>query len=238
MLLLFDIDGTLLRNASAAHAQALCAALHEVHGIGGDGHWPRVAAAGRTDMEIAREIALICGLSADRFDAGREQLMEACIREYVQLVPADLSDRVIEGMEPLLAELAAREDVRLSLVTGNLESVARVKLARARIGHFFPRGQGAFGSDSDDRTDLPAIARARAGAAARGSRAGEPHPREQTIVIGDTDRDVACAHADGVRCFAVSTGPLGRKGLVRADAIADSARELRELLLSGPLRAG
>lgn len=230
LLLLFDIDGTLLRDASRAHARALRRALNVVHGIGdgqrdGDEHWPRVAAAGRTDMEIAREIALIYGVSARRFEERREQLIEACVREYVKIVPADLSDRVVPGVEDLLDELRARGDVLLSLVTGNLEPIARVKLDRARIGGFFASGQGAFGSDSEDRTDLPAIARARAG------RNGDAHPQARTIVIGDTDRDVACAHADDVRCFAVTTGPLGRSGLERADAVADDASQLRELLL-------
>ncbi|MHB1808485.1 MAG: HAD hydrolase-like protein [Solirubrobacteraceae bacterium] len=229
LLLLFDIDGTLLRNAAEAHAHALRMALHEVHGIGGQddpGQWPRVAAAGRTDMEIAREIALICDVPTVRFEQGREQLIEICVREYVRLVPDDLSDRVILGIRSLLEELGARDDVMLSLVTGNLEPVARIKLDRAGLGRFFAAGQGGFGSDSDDRTDLPPLARERAGRA-RGLR---EHPRRDTIVIGDTDRDVACAHSDGVRCFGVSTGPLGRDGLARADAVAHDTAELRKLL--------
>ncbi len=49
-------------------------------------------------------------------------------------------------------------------------------------------------------------------------------------MIGDTELDIACAHADGVRCIAVTTGPLGREGLASADGIADSAAELRSLL--------
>ncbi|MHB1537187.1 MAG: haloacid dehalogenase-like hydrolase [Solirubrobacteraceae bacterium] len=234
MLLLFDIDGTLLRDAAEAHAHALLAALHEIHGIGGGGRWPRVAAAGRTDMEIAREIASVCGVPAERFEERRAELVDASVREYVQLAPDDLRERVIEGIAPLLSELAVRDDVLLSLLTGNLEPIARLKLERAGLGGFFIAGQGAFGSDSDDRTDLPAIARGRAGmlltGAARAS--GDPHPRERTIVIGDTERDVICAHADGVRCFAVATGPLRRDGLIRADAVAEDTDQLRELLLS------
>jgi phosphoglycolate phosphatase len=232
MLLLFDIDGTLLRNAADAHALALRLALHEVYGIGaadGAEHGlPSVMAAGRTDMEIAREIALICGLPAERFEAGRSELTAVCLREYVRLVPDDLSDRVIEGIEPLLEELSAAPATILSLVTGNLESIARVKLDRAGIGSFFAPGQGGFGSDSEDRTDLPPIARRRAGR----SRGGASYPRAKTIVIGDTDRDVACAHADGLRCVAVTTGPLGEDRLAGADAIARSAAELRDLLLA------
>jgi phosphoglycolate phosphatase-like HAD superfamily hydrolase len=108
----------------------------------------------------------------------------------------------------------------LSLVTGNLAPIARIKLERAGIGHHFARGQGGFGSDHEDRTELPAIARLRAG------RRGVPYPREETVVIGDTPLDIACAHADGVRCVAVTTGPFDAAALGAADAVVSSAREI------------
>jgi phosphoglycolate phosphatase-like HAD superfamily hydrolase len=66
-------------------------------------------------------------------------------------------------MVELLDALAARPDeFKLSLVTGNLEAVARRKLAAAGVGHYFESGQGGFGSDDEDRAALPAIARRRA----------------------------------------------------------------------------
>jgi phosphoglycolate phosphatase-like HAD superfamily hydrolase len=102
--------------------------------------------------------------------------------------------------------------------------VARLKLARARIGLAFPSGQGAFGSDGEDRATLPMLARRRAGTARA------PYPRERTIVIGDTPRDIACARADGVRCVGVSTGPYGTGELGGADAVAGDAQELRDVL--------
>jgi phosphoglycolate phosphatase-like HAD superfamily hydrolase len=71
---------------------------------------------------------------------------------------------------------------------------------------------------------LPAIARRRAGAAAR------PHPRDRTVVIGDTPRDIACARADGVHCLAVSTGPHPPAELSAADGVADNPQALGELL--------
>ena len=114
--------------------------------------------------------------------------------------------------------------MRLSLVTGNLEPVARLKLGRAGIGHHFPVGQGGFGSDHEDRSELPAIARARAAVN------GRPHPRAHTLVIGDTPRDIACAHADGVRCIAVATGPYEAAELAGADAVAASAHEAAALI--------
>lgn len=180
--------------------------------------------AGRTDGEIARAILLAAGVAHPGVDAGASAVAQACCRAYAQLCDADLSDCVIEGIPELLRDLSGRGDVRLSLVTGNFEQVARLKLARAGIGGWFAPGQGAFGSDTEDRLGLPAIARLRAGEDRR------PFPRERTLVIGDTPRDIACARADQVACVAVTTGPFGSGELSEADAVTRDVRELRETL--------
>ena len=57
-----------------------------------------------------------------------------------------------------------------------------------------------------------------------------PWPRERTVVIGDTPRDIACARADGVRVAAVATGPFAVEALADADAVADDARSLLPVL--------
>ena len=215
MLCLFDIDGTLLLKASAAHAQAVHEALREVYGVA-DPAVPKVEAAGRTDAEIARAICLHHDVGAERFDAFRA----ACVAAYARLCPADLSDRVAPGMIAVLEALAARDGVRLAVLTGNLEPIARIKLERAGLARFFEEGQGSFGSDHEDRVELPAIARARAGG----------YPREQTVIIGDTPRDIACARADGLRCIAVATGPYTAEELAGADVVLASAHDLLDAL--------
>jgi phosphoglycolate phosphatase len=249
VLLLFDIDGTLLVGAAREHAAALHWALHEVYGIGpgvGDTdrpvmggaavgrRAPRVEAAGRTDFEIARAVLVGSGVSAERIDERAEDFRAACFEEYCRRCPASLEDRVVPGMVALLDSLSARREVILALVTGNLEPIARLKLARAGIGGYFPTGQGGFGSDSEDRLDLPPIARRRAGRglAAADGRAPAAYPRSRTLIIGDTPRDIACARADGVRCLAVTTGPFRAEQLQSADAVASDAAHLRELLNS------
>lgn len=229
MLLLFDIDGTLVRGASGAHAAALCRALKNVHGVDVEGIRLAGSAAGRTDGEIARLYLLEAGVSADRIDERAEAVQEECCRLYASLCPADLSSMVVGGMPAMLETLSARGDMTLSLVTGNFEAVARMKLKAAGIGHRFAHGQGGFGSDSEDRTMLPPIARRRAG-----ELAGMPSswPRERTVVIGDTPRDIACARADDLRCIAVTTGPHTREELASADFIADSTAELLDAILA------
>src|SRR3954454_5718981 len=223
MLVLFDIDGTLLIRAHVEHRHALADAVREVWGADDPGPIA-VPAAGRTDGEIAREICLLGGVSADSIDAKAADFRAACATAYARRCPPDLRDRLAPHVEEVVQALAARTATKLSLVTGNLEAVARLKLARAGLGDFFPAGQGGFGSDADNRTELPAIARRRAGAN------GTPYPRARTVVVGDTPNDIACARADGVRCVAVATGPYRATELARADAVVAGLGELERAL--------
>jgi phosphoglycolate phosphatase-like HAD superfamily hydrolase len=220
LLLLFDIDGTLLQRASVEHALALMDAAARVHGVDGlDSHG--VEAAGRTDGAIVRDMLASAGVPGAEADARWGEVQVAAVEAFSVSCPADLSAHVAPGVLALLPALGARpDDFRLSLVTGNLEPVARLKLARAGIGHWFAPGQGGFGSDHHSRAQLPAIARERAGG----------WPRERAVVIGDTPRDIACARADGVRVAAVGTGPFGVEALADADAVVDDARALLPVL--------
>ncbi len=225
-LLLFDIDGTLLLRASEPHRLALLAALRAVYGLA-DPAAQRVSAAGKTDTQIAREIALARGVRAEEFDAGVPELVELCGEIFERDCPASLANHVAAGVRELLDALTAAGDVKLSLLTGNYELVARTKLGRAGIGAYFPSGQGAFGSDAEQRDLLGPIARARAGDP------GLPHPREDTTIIGDTPLDIACARADGLRVIAIATGPYEADALTEADAVVPDARRLRALLEAG-----
>lgn len=224
MLLLFDIDGTLLTGTRQPVGEAMRLALKEVHGVDTSFVRTQIPTAGRTDGEIARAILVEAGVASERIDtlAGgvREIFCQACAR----LLPDDLSRAVLPGVRQLLDWLAEQEDVKLGLLTGNYEPIAWLKLTRAGIGRAFPRGEGAFGSDAEDRTALPAIARQRAGTI------HAPYPREHTIVIGDTPRDVSCSRADRLRCVAVASGPFGSEALTDADAVAGDAAELPQIL--------
>ena len=175
MLLLFDIDGTLLSGATREHARALDGAIREVHGVDPDNLRSEIGPAGRTDGEIARLILLDLGVSARRIDELADDVREACCRIYAQICPPDLSDHVVPGIADLLPVLAARDGVTLGLLTGNFEPIARLKLQRAGIGRWFSAGAGAFGSDSEDRAALPAIARR--GALAGGGGGAGPQSR-------------------------------------------------------------
>jgi phosphoglycolate phosphatase-like HAD superfamily hydrolase len=224
MLLLFDVDGTLMEGATPSAGQAMSAALKQVHGVDTRAIRTEIETAGRTHGEIARAILLDAGVSAERIDALAGEVRDRCCDAHARLAALeDLPRAVLPGVRELLDWLAGR-DVLLGLLTGNYEAIARLKLERAGIGAVFPQGQGAYGSDAEDRGVLPAIARRRAGTPEA------PYPRRDTIVIGDTPLDIAAARADGVRCVAVASGPFGVDALTGADAVARDAVELRAML--------
>jgi phosphoglycolate phosphatase len=190
-----------------------------VHGVELDGL--QVEAAGRTDAAIARDLLRAAGVADAAIDARAGDVAVAAVAAYEELCPPDLSAYVAPGIDDALDALAAEPDTyRLALLTCNLEPVARRKLASAGIGHYFAPGQGGFGSDAENRAELPAVARGRAGG----------WPRERTVVIGDTPRDIACARADGVRVVAVATGPFSDEALADADAVVDGARAVLPVL--------
>jgi phosphoglycolate phosphatase len=213
MLLLFDIDGTLLLRAAKEHALALIGAMEMTYGVS-DLHSRGMEVAGRTDPAIARRYLTLADVDDKRIDERMAPMFDVAIEQFVRLCPDDLSDHVNPGMPAVLDELQPDHD--LSLVTGNLEPIARLKLKRAGIGHYFDEGQGGFGSDHEDRALLPAIARKRAG----------DHPCEDTVVIGDTPRDIACARADDLKVIAIATGPFGAAELQEADVVITRPNEL------------
>lgn len=118
--------------------------------------------------------------------------------------------RVLPGIPELLAELARRHhDFVLALLTGNTEAGARIKLRSYGLDSFF--ATGAFGSDHHDRNALGPIAIDRAEKAL-----GRSFPATKALVIGDTEKDIACARACGAKVVAVATGAAPRERLLEA----------------------
>jgi phosphoglycolate phosphatase-like HAD superfamily hydrolase len=99
----------------------------------------------------------------------------------------------------LLAYLFAQEDTFLGLVTGNIEEGARMKLDHVQLNEYFPIG--AYGSDSADRLDLPAIAVERASKYFE-----QQFLQDDVLIVGDSVNDILCAKHYGARCLAVNTG--------------------------------
>jgi phosphoglycolate phosphatase-like HAD superfamily hydrolase len=154
--------------------------------------------SGKTDPQIARELLHLAGVSDAEIDAGFHQLWEA----YLQELEARLVDRpmtVLPGVPALLQHLEGMPDVALGLLTGNIIEGARLKLDSVGLTDYFE--VGGYGSDSERRVDLPAVAIRRAYEAW-----GSSFPPSSVVVIGDTPRDVACGRYGGTKTVAVATG--------------------------------
>jgi phosphoglycolate phosphatase len=207
VLVLFDIDGTLLLGTPRAHVEALVSAMADVWGVAaGVEDVVAVRPAGRTDQEIARLVLRASGVADDEVTAGLGAWMARAAALYPGIDAAHPPPVVAPGAAASLGRLG-RAPVQTALLTGNLESIAHAKMARAGLGRWFARGRGAFGSDHERRAALVPIAAARA-----------PRPAP-VVVVGDTPADVACARAAGARCIAVTTGTHGPGDLAGADAV-------------------
>jgi phosphoglycolate phosphatase len=224
LLVLLDIDGTLVWRASRAHAQAVISAIHEVHG---ELVLEPVEAAGCTDRRIVRAMLLQAGLTNEQIDQDMEWLLAIAARTYEETCPADLSDTVLPGIPELLSNLCRQPHLQLGLVTGNLEPIAHRKLTAAGLARPLLPWVGAYGSDAEDRNRLVPVAQERA--AALHGMAGR-WPSDRTVVVGDTPHDIACARAADAAVIAVTTGAYGREDLTDADVIADSADEIATAL--------
>jgi phosphoglycolate phosphatase len=215
MLLLFDIDGTLLVKSDVPHFTAMRSAIATVFGVHpaeADG----VEKHGRTDFAIARDVAGAAGIDPARFDEQRRAFAAAWLGAFTSQTPSDLTALASPGIGDALSSLREQEGHHVGLVTGNLRPLAEMKLERAGLARFVDFDAGGYGSDAEAREDLPPLARRRAGR-------DVPVPRRQTLLIGDTPRDIACARADRLCCIAVATGAYPADALRDADAVVDHA---------------
>lgn len=222
-LILFDIDGTLLSTNGAAR-RAFERALLEVYGTAGpiDTH----QFDGKTDPQIARELLTAAGLSNEAIDVALPDLFDQYLRAMAHEVaqPGHVT-HVYPGVRAVLDALAARADVLLGLLTGNIAEGAALKLRSAQLHDYFEFG--AFGSDCERRDELPAIAVRRAL-----QRTGAHFRGKDVIVIGDTPSDVRCGQSLGVFALGVCTGRHARDVLLAegADLVLDDLADTERVL--------
>ena len=193
-LVLFDIDGTLIRTGGAglrAFGRAAEAVFQRPGGT------DRLHFHGRTDTSLVREFLRINDIP------DRSWNVRHFLDAYVFLLAWELeagAGGLCPGVRELIAGLRALpEPPLLGLLTGNVRLGAALKLAAHGLAAEFVTG--ACGDDHESRTQLAVIAHDRA------SRLfGRRLEGEEIIVIGDTPADIECAHHIGARCVAVATG--------------------------------
>jgi phosphoglycolate phosphatase-like HAD superfamily hydrolase len=222
-LVLFDVDGTLFLTHDELMGQATMGAIESVWGRRPPPDTiERVDHAGQTALRITREILRAEGLPDGEIDPELDRWCEEVSARYRDLLSqADTSDwRSPEGTAETLSRIENR-----ALLTGNPEPVARARMEKLGLADLFPRGQGAFGCEAEDRPALIELARQRSGG----------WPRERTVAVGDTPTDVSAARAAGIQVVAFSSGRFEREELSGADAKIARMDELPSTLsrLSG-----
>ncbi len=162
--------------------------------------------SGKTDPQIIFEILTACGHDENT----ARQAHEVVLPVYLSMLDAEIdkSERLIlhPGVKELLEELVKQDTAYLGLVTGNVEVGAKKKLTRFNLDSYFPIG--AYGCDSANRLDLPAIAVERAN-----KHFNQDFDAGQTVIIGDSVGDIACGHGYGAKVIAVNTGKTSWESL-------------------------
>jgi phosphoglycolate phosphatase len=192
--ILFDVDGTLIDSGRSGF-RALNLALQDLTGI--ENGFAGIRFAGQTDLLIVREALHRHEIGLD--DGWTERFLYRYL-EHLRIAVAEGRGHVKPGVRVLLENLAARSDVFLGLLTGNIEEGARAKLHPFSLNHFFP--VGAYGCDAEERNGLLPVAVMRLA-----QHVNVSVGYEDCVVVGDTPSDVACASVHGARSIAVATGP-------------------------------
>jgi len=204
--ILFDVDGLLITTGGAG-TRSWRWAFNELYGIPAD--IGKFTEAGMTDPVVGR----LTFTSVIGREPSPEELA-AVISHYLMRLPEEVASspgyRVLDGVEVLLPRLA-KAGFLLGITTGAVEAAAHMKLARANLNRFF--SFGGYGSDSADRGELTRKAIDRAGKIF-----GSELDPKRVLVLGDTPKDIAAAHAAGAIGVGVASGHFGKDELRAAGA--------------------
>jgi len=199
-ILLWDLDGTLVHGKRyGVFKDYTVPMLEQVFGTAGS--LRGMIVSGMTDLQIVEESLRGTGVTRADISARKEELLR-CYMEEMKRATGN-GNQIIEAMpgaREVLQKIEAHPRYLSALLTGNIEPAAHLKVEITGLAEFF-RLPGAFGNDSFDRRDLPALAAQRIN-----EHLGADLQPGQFIVIGDTPNDIACARHFGARVLAVATG--------------------------------
>ncbi len=215
-LVLFDIDGTLMRSQGVG-VSAMQQAFDELF-PGTGATLKGVPVAGRLDTLIWADVMRNAGLLPSETS---QLTFRARYKAFLLVRMTSAIVRRMPGVLELVNRLHAAEDLVVGLLTGNWPDPARLKISAAGYDPDVFR-LGAFAGDGPDRRSLPPIAMSRCE-----SLTGMKPEAARTIIIGDTPLDVDCAHHNGCRVIAVATGDFGMDELraTNADLVVETLED-------------
>lgn len=200
-LVLFDIDGTLIRRAGPHHRQALVEAVRRTTGF--ETTTDGVPVAGMLDRDILSCMLARAGMRATTILGVMPDIVRRAQWLYSRSCP-DLQGKVCPGVRALLSRLE-RRGVVTGLVTGNLTRIAWKKMDHAGLRPYF-----RFGAFAEQARDRSGLARMAIREARRQKWIGPDSP---ITLIGDHPNDVKAAQANGVQSIAVATGVISLEEL-------------------------
>ncbi len=193
--ILFDIDGTLLR-AGFIVKEVMSLALRDVYGT--SGKLMDVSFIGSTDIGVVRALMTEQGFCLEEIDQRFGKLFEVYGEILVDKLRTWEKFQLCPGVPAILDALESRNAL-LGLVTGNCQQGAFAKLEKAGLTDYF--SFGAFGDESDNRSELCAYAHARAEV-----EADKSISKDDLILVGDSPNDIKAAQEYGIRVLAVASG--------------------------------
>jgi phosphoglycolate phosphatase len=195
-LVLFDIDGTLVRtrNGYVPFNQA----MQKTFGITADIR--SVIPDGNTDPLIVEEIFAKARVEIKIAVEHWRQFASDLHLSYTDAIrDGEVAVSALPGALELLQVLSSSASFSQGVVTGNFKVTAQVKLEAAGLDSYLRLG--AYGCDSSQRADLPAIAKERWERAA-----GISIRTRDCIIVGDTPKDLHAARKNDMKCVLVGTG--------------------------------
>ena len=222
-LVLFDIDGTLIRRAGPHHRQVLVDAVRAVTGL--DSTTDSIPVQGMLDRDILCFMLRHAGLGTRAARQVTPAIVDRAQSLYVRRCP-DLRRKVCPGARMLLLRLFRRA-IPTGLVTGNLTRIGWKKMERAGIRHYFRFG--LFSERARDRAGLVRLAIREA------REQGWVGRNARVSLIGDHPNDILAARANGVQSIAVATGLSSAAELAghSPDILVDDLRSLKLETLIG-----
>ena len=205
LVLLFDIDGTLIKTGGAGK-NAMEDAFEELYQI--KNGLDKISFAGSTDLGIFDKALKLNGISQNKNNS--EKIFR---KKYLELLEKYLIERpegqeLLPGVGAFLAHCKTRPDIYTGLVTGNYREGANLKLSRFKINHYFD--EGAFGCDFADRNLLPPLAIKRIE-----EKGYILPPKNKIWIIGDTIKDIECAKSNGLPSLITFTGFSPKKDILQ-----------------------
>lgn len=218
-LVLFDIDRTLILS-SEAHHKAFSEGFKKVYGV--DTDIEIINHHGMTEQQVIIEVLKKNGLDEREIKSKIKECMKEMVDSFNKFIKNE-KITPLDGVSGLLEELE-KNNFLMGLVTGNLEDIARGKLKKAGINHYFK--VGGFGNDDINRTNLVKLAIKRA------EENFDLNFDNNVFLFGDAPQDMRAGKEAGTRTVGVITGIYSKEQLENAgaDFVVDNLRDKNKIL--------